>query len=257
MNQHVAISYEETLKAKARDVRRRLFGKPKVVNVLKDVLAQKSEQALRRGKILDAEPDEHVKAFYIWQQYAFKRTTMNDYAETLCQRYGTSLSAVTSMRRVRSMTAVLDCVAFEMRAMFPHKPLSEIGRVLNRDHSAICRGMEREALRRGLKPAEVMSSDYPELEELLRSGKMLKEIAALYDVGVSTISRKVHAMGLADLLQTKTKPVSLEFVESVRIEYQAGNSIKDIAKKYGVGERTILNWKSSFKWPGRRKARAK
>jgi transposase len=247
MNQHVSISYEETLKARAREVRSRLFGKPKVVNVLKEVLAHKEEYS-RRGKILDAEPDEHVKAFYIWQQYAFKRTTMNEYADTLCQSHGTSLSAVRSMRRARALTFILDTVAFEMKAMFPHKPLSEIGRVLNRDHSSICRGMEREALRRGIKPREMMSADYPEIEELLRSGKTIKEIAAFYDVGASTISRKISAMGLSDLLQVKTKPASMDFIESVRSEYAAGASQQSLGEKYGISVRTVLKWKRAFNW---------
>lgn len=255
MNQHVTLTYEERARANAKAIRDRLYGKPKVVNVIREVLAHKADEA-KRGKILDAEPIEHVKAYYLWHKCVFKRTTMIDYAEQLCDQKGTTLEQISGMRRIRALTHILDYVVFEVKAMFPHKSLSEIGRMVNREHSSIVRSMESESLRRGLKAQELTSAEYPELPDLLNQGRTLKEIAEVYEVGISTISRKVHSMGLGHMLKTRTKPMSLEFIESVRVEYESGFTLDFISKKYGVSVRSITNWRKTFGWPERGKGKA-
>lgn len=255
MNQHVTLTYEERARANAKAIRDRLYGKPKVVNVIREVLAPKPVEK-KSGKILEAEPIEHVKAYRLWRDCSFKRTTMNDYAEELCQQKGTTLEAIRYMRRFRALTHVLDYVVFEVKAMFPHKSLSEIGRMVNREHTSIVRSMERESLRRGVKPQEMTSSEFPDLPKLLEEGRTLKEIGEIYEVGISKLSRKVHAMGLGHLLKTRTKPMSMEFIESVRAEYEAGYTLDFISKKYGISVRSITNWRNTFGWPERGKGKA-
>lgn len=255
MNTHVTLTYEERARANAKAIRARLYGKPKVVNVIREVLAQKPEEK-KNGKILEAEPIEHVKAYHLWHNCSFKRTTMVDYAEELCKQKGTTLEAICYMRRLRALTHVLDYVVFETKAMFPHKSISEIGRMVNREHSSIVRSLEREALRRGVKPQEMTSAEFPDLPNLLKDGRTLKEISEIYEVGISTLSRKVHAMGLGHLLKTRSKPMSMEFIESVRVEYEAGYTLDFISKKYGISVRSITNWRNTFGWPERGRGKA-
>ncbi len=255
MNTYVTLTYEERARANAKAIRAKLYGPPKVVNVIREVLAQKVEEA-KRGKAHNEEPAEHVKAYYLWHSRTFKQTSMSDYADRLCEHKGTTREAISGIKRSRAMTHILDYVVFEVREMFPKKTWTEIGSLVNREHSSIIRSVERESLRRGITPQETTCTEFPELHNLLRQGRTLKEIAAVYGVGISTISRRVHAMGLSNMLQSKTKPMSTEFIERVREDYVAGHSLSSISEKYGISARSITNWKNTFGWPVRDNAKA-
>lgn len=259
MNQLAPISYEDRAKAKAMEVRRRLMGTPKRVNIIKDVLVQLAEKKkVSGGKIMSADADSHVVAYRQWQERAFKRTTMMEYAEKLCADLGTSLAQVRTRDRTRVLVSHRDSVTFDLRQRFLHKPLTEIGKVIDRDHSSLVYSLRRESQRRGVKigagQLAITSKAFPTLEDDLKSGMAMYEIAEKYDVAPSTISRKVKALGLMDLLQSKTKPASVEFIASLREEYEDGIALRKIAKKYKVSIRSVTNWKTEFGWD--RKARA-
>ena len=85
MNTHVTLTYEERARANAKAIRDRLYGKPKVVNVIREVLAPKVEEA-KRGKAHNEEPAEHVKAYYLWHSRTFKQTSMRQRPEELSNR---------------------------------------------------------------------------------------------------------------------------------------------------------------------------
>ncbi|KQQ46506.1 hypothetical protein ASF69_04570 [Rhizobium sp. Leaf311] len=256
MNQIAHISYEDRVKAKAAEVRRRLMGTPKRVNIIREVLAQvEQKKHTSMGKTLAAEADAHVRSYRQWMDCAFKRTNMMEHAQQLCEEAGTTLSEIRLVRHSRALVAAFDSVVLKMYLMFPHKPLSEIARILNRDHSTIVRSVERESRRLGIIKPNLLNDKFPKLEEYLRDGKTIKDIAEIYEVSDSTISRRVNELGLKDLLQSKTKFYSLEFIETVRKQYAAGDRMKDISARYGISIRSITGWKKTFGWPNRNERR--
>lgn len=257
MNQIAHISYEDRAKARASEVRRRLMGTPKRVNIIREVLAQAAEKRKSPvGKILEADADAHVRAYRQWVECAFKRTTMMDYMAMEFEQEGTSLAQIRHARRNRVLVLILDRVVLKTKLMFAHRPLSDIAQIVNREHSTIVRCCERESLRLGITKPDFINDKFPKIEAYLREGKSLKEIAEIYEVGISTISRKVHKLGISHLLQTKTKTFPMEFIESVHVEYAAGMTFNEISRKYGVSKRAVVNWKNTFGWSPRRKARA-
>lgn len=257
MNQLAPISYEDIAKARAVEVRRRLMGIPKRVNIIRELLAQAQPKTIAPvGKTLTAEADAHVRVYRQWMDCAYKRTNMMDHAQRLCEEAGTTLSEIRLVRHNRALVAAFDSVAFKMHLMFPSKALSEIARVFNREHSTMFRSIERESIRLGIVKTDLLNSKFPKLEAYLREGKTLMEIAGIYKVGISTISRHVNALSLTGLLQSRTKAVSMKLIETVRQEYAAGEKLQDISTRHGVSIRSITKWKNTFGWPQRRNVRA-
>ncbi|MGV1787352.1 MULTISPECIES: hypothetical protein [Agrobacterium] len=259
MNQMVTISYEETLKARARARRLKLMGKPKVVNVVKEVLREvKARQhAVRRRP--RAYADAHIRAWEAYHSRAANQMTMEEYQQQVCDREGFNLNLIMSDVRQEHVVDQRDFVVFEVYAMYPNVSKSAIARLFDRDPSSIHHCLQREAERRGIDQSDLNSIDraYPTLREDVAAGLSLSEIAVKYGVGASTIGRRVRKLGLASQLNGRKTRLPQHMIDAIEDEYLSGTSGREICRRYHISQGHMRDMALRFGWSEmRRKARA-
>lgn len=251
MNQLVTISYEDRLKAEATARKLRLMGKPRTVNIINEVLKSNEERSFKSPKAKPrADADAHVRAYRIWQSSGNNVQSIWEYASNVCQEIGTTLADMQSATRKRLVVEKRDWAIFEVKQMYPHKSLAEIGRLFCKDHSSIVHSLKREGMKRGCpqEPKPEAVDAYPTLKEDLQSGLYLREIAIKYGVGPATISRKVKALGLTYKFKSKSRPAPDHLVEAIRSDFECGMSHRELVKKYHVSPKTIRKYRERNGW---------
>lgn len=249
MNQMVTISYEEQLKAKAKAVRQRLMGPAKRVNVINQLRPTIAAKAIQENKSRPRpDADAHVKAYRIWQSCASLQISMMEYGEQLCAELGTTLAEIRTPDRHRELVEKRDSVTFDLKRMYPNKSRRAIGRVTNKDQASVYHSLQRESDRRGVKIEliESVEAEYPSLEDDIKSGMALREMASKYGVGAATVTRKMRSLGLYDMFKARPKGLPQQLIEAIMQDTRDGMPITKISKKYQMSQNTIRKYRAEY-----------
>ncbi|AQS61767.1 Chromosomal replication initiator protein DnaA [Rhizobium rhizogenes] len=259
MNQMVTISYEDQLKAQTRARRLRLMGKPKVVNVAKEVIKEAEARKYATRRRPRAYADAHVRAWEAYHSRPANRMTIEECQKQICEREGFDFDLIMSHNRQEHVVDQRDFVIFEVREMFPNVSKSELARRFGKDHSCIHHSLNREAERRGIDEKDLTSVDraYPTLREDIANGLSLREIANKYGVGSATIGRKVRLLGLSDQLGGRKTRLPQHVIDAIEDEYLSGKTGRDICRRYHISQGHMRDMVRRYGWSElREKARA-
>ncbi|MQB37618.1 hypothetical protein DXT97_12530 [Agrobacterium tumefaciens] len=259
MNQVVTISYEDQLKEKARARRLRLMGKPKVVNVAKEVIRQANARKFSARRRPRADADAHVRAWQAYHARLANQITIEDYRQQICDQQGFDIDVIMGANRQDHVVLQRDFVIFEVHMMFPTVAKLELARRFGRDNSTIRQSLSREAARRGIDEEDLTSIErgYPTLREDVAQGLSLSEIAKKYGVGSATIGRKVRMLGLSDQLGGRKTRLPLHLIEAIEEDYFSGKTGNKICQRYHISRAHLRDIVRRHGWSEiRAKARA-
>lgn len=148
MNQHVSISYEETLKAKAREIRERLMGKPATVNVINEVLpkASKAKLSLPTTHYSLTVPMAFEQSFDRVAEVNFGPRTMKEIADEIMRNYpDLTMADIRGPSRARNIVQPRQLIVYAIKTEL-NKSFPEIGRFIGgRDHTTALHAYRRVA----------------------------------------------------------------------------------------------------------------
>ncbi|MEN0115418.1 MAG: helix-turn-helix domain-containing protein [Agrobacterium cavarae] len=150
MNQHVTLTYEERARANAKAIRGRLYGKPKVVNVIREVLAPKVEPVIELAPaevtVAAHRYDAHVIDFRRWQKEIINgaaqpiRAYIKKRAVELLRTY----DDVISRSRKHIDVVPRHLTIWEVKTYIrPDLSLPAIGRIYGLDHTSALNACQR------------------------------------------------------------------------------------------------------------------
>lgn len=147
MTQMVTISYEETLKAKARARRLKLMGKPKVVNILQDPSPSAGDAPepvvhfpgyLQPTRLMiEREPRAHVDRWGEYQSSCRDPRPAHGFVKMRCLHYGITFKEFQSPSRNRVLAHKRRDIIIETNEAFPHLSSTQLGQLANKDHTTV------------------------------------------------------------------------------------------------------------------------
>jgi hypothetical protein len=153
MNTHVSISYEETLKAKARDVRRRLFGKPKVVNITQEQPPEQPQVLLltHSQPAFEMPPRFNTSKRYTltwegdhWIEVTFDRNMTQIAIDVLRGFPNVTLSEIKGAHRTRNIVFPRHLTTYMIHLERPDISYPRLGKFMGgRDHTSILFAVEK------------------------------------------------------------------------------------------------------------------
>lgn len=153
MNQHVSISYEETLKAEARERRLRLVGKPKVVNITQEPPVEQPQVLLltNRQPAFELPPRFTTSKRYTltwegdhWIEVTFDRNMTQIAIDVLRGFPNVTLSEIKGAHRTRNIVFPRHLTTYMIHLERPDISYPRLGKFMGgRDHTSILFAVEK------------------------------------------------------------------------------------------------------------------
>ncbi len=151
MNQMVTISYEDQVKARARQRHLQLYGKPKVVNLVKfsqvveqDQTASQSpaqprvvQYPLPTAQMRKNEPRHHMDAWASYLDALRELSPARRFVKMQCFIHCVTYKDVCSDRRPRYLTRARRQIVNSTHEAFPDLSTTQIGNLINKDHTSV------------------------------------------------------------------------------------------------------------------------